>query len=191
MTESMLSREDRRTLLKIAREAIEVYAREGKVPPLPSPLPKSLQQVQGAFVTLHKKGMLRGCIGNFIGEDSLARTVQKMAVAAGWEDPRFPRLKEKELGQVDIEISALSPLREISDPGEVEPGKHGVFITRGLQRGVLLPQVCTEQGWDRDAFLSHTCLKAGLPPDAWKDGDCRIEVFSAEVFGELEEPHPQ
>ena len=186
MTEERLNREDRLLLLKIVRDAIEAYARRHRKPPLPSPLPPALEERRGAFVTLHKLGQLRGCIGSFFAEGPLAVTVQNMAVAAGWEDPRFQPLAEKELPQLEIEISVLSPLREIGDVKEIEVGKHGIFITSGYRRGVLLPQVATEQGWDRDAFLTHTCIKAGLPPDAWKRGGLKIEIFSAEVFGEKE-----
>jgi AmmeMemoRadiSam system protein A len=184
MTGTLLRDDDKKALLKIARETIESYARSGKKPPLPLPLPESLAGRQGAFVTLHKRDRLRGCIGTFLGEAELARTVQNMAHAAGWEDTRFPSLSEDELDAIDLEISVLSPLREISDVNEIEVGRHGIYITRGFYRGVLLPQVALEQGWDRDTFLSHTCIKAGLPSDAWKKGDLKIEVFTAEVFGE-------
>jgi AmmeMemoRadiSam system protein A len=181
---SELSVDDKKTLLKIARDTIESYAREQRRPDLPDPLPESLTGENGAFVTIHKRGQLRGCIGNFVGQGPLASTVQSMALAAGWEDPRFPPLQEGELKDIDVEISVLSPLREVSSVDEIEVGKHGIYITRGMHRGVLLPQVATEQGWDRDTFLSQTCMKAGLRPDAWKKEDLKIEIFSAEVFGE-------
>lgn len=190
MAETLLCDEDKRLLLQIARGTIEQYAKKRERPPLPSSLSPAVGAKRGAFVTLHKKGILRGCIGNFVGEGSLASTVQNMAVAAGWEDPRFPPLEEKELKDVDIEISALTPLREIQDPKEIEVGKHGIYVTSGWRRGVLLPQVATENRWDRDTFLSHTCLKAGLPADEWKKGKLKIEVFSAEIFGEKERGGP-
>jgi hypothetical protein len=186
MTEPNLTDNEKKVLLKIARDTIETYARTGKRPELPADLPESLTGRQGAFVTIHKRGHLRGCIGSFIGEGELAATIQNMAYAAGWEDPRFPKLSEKELHDTDLEISVLSPLREIKDVKEIEVGKHGIFITKGFYRGVLLPQVATEQGWDRDTFLSHTCLKAGLDANAWKKEKLKIEIFSAQVFGEKE-----
>lgn len=186
MADESLSREEKALLLKIARDAVEAYARNRKTPALPDHLPPGLTRSAGAFVTLHKLGQLRGCIGNFFGEGPLAATVQKMAVAAGWEDPRFSPVAEKELPHLDLEISVLSPLREIKDLGEIEVGKHGIFITKGYYRGVLLPQVATEYGWDRDTFLAHTCQKAGLPMDAWKKGGLKIEIFSAQVFSEKE-----
>ena len=184
MTENRLSTDGRKALLKIARDTIESYAQGGGKPPLPSSPSSELEARQGAFVTLHQRGRLRGCIGTFLGEGPLVQTVQNMAVAAGWEDPRFGQLSEDELSGIDIEISVLSPLREIKDISEIEVGKHGIYITKGINRGVLLPQVAVEQGWDRDTFLSHTCIKAGLPPETWKGQDLKIEVFSAEVFGE-------
>jgi len=186
MSESALNEEDKKILLEIARDAIVGKAREGRTGPLPDPLPRSLAAKQGAFVTIHKRGELRGCIGTFFGEGDLAATTQKMAVAAGWEDPRFGPLDQSELDDLEIEISVLSPLAQIDDVARIEVGKHGIYITKGNNRGLLLPQVAVEHGWDRDQFLSHTCVKAGLPADAWKKGSIKIEVFSAEVFGEIE-----
>jgi AmmeMemoRadiSam system protein A len=186
MSEELLTEAERKLLLRIARDTIEHYARQGKKPPLPAELPAGLRRGGGAFVTLHQAGQLRGCIGSFEGEGQLAQTVSRMAVAAGWEDPRFPKLKLNEVPGLDLEISVLSPLREIKDLNEIQVGKHGIYITRGFRRGVLLPQVATEQGWDRDTFLDHTCIKAGLPADAWKKGGLKIEIFSAQIFGEKE-----
>jgi len=105
-------------------------------------------------------------------------------LSASLNDPRFPPLTEEELRDIDIEISVLSPLKEIQDVSEIEVGRHGIYITRGYQSGVLLPQVATEYGWDRETFLQHTCQKAGLPPDAWKQEGTKIEIFDAQVFGE-------
>lgn len=183
MTKTLLSTDNKRILLKIVRDTIESYVRDRQKPPLPTLSPELLSR-QGAFVTLHKNGRLRGCIGTFVGEGPLAETVQNMAVAAGWEDPRFGPLKENELSGIDIEISALSELTQIKDVSEIEVGSHGIYITKGPKRGVLLPQVAIERGWDRDTFLSSTCAKAGLAADAWKKKKLKIEIFSAEVFGE-------
>lgn len=182
--DNILNENEKKTLLAIAREAIEKKALGKSLAGGPTELPEALRSRSGAFVTIHKNGMLRGCIGNFVGEGELADTVRSMAVAAGWQDPRFPSLGPGEVGEIDLEISVLSPLREISDAGEIEVGKHGIFITRGMNRGVLLPQVATEHGFGRDTFLAETCRKAGLPGDAWKDKKTVIEIFSAQVFGE-------
>jgi len=186
MTEEFqLKAEEKRLLLEIARNTLESYARTGKKPPLPKKdqLSQNLKASCGAFVTLHKDGQLRGCIGIFEGHGTLAETVSEMAICAGWKDPRFPPLEEEELKDLEIEISVLSPLQP-ARPEDIQVGKHGIYITKGFYRGVLLPQVATEYGWDRETFLEHTCLKAGLPSDAWKDPDTRIEIFSAIVFSE-------
>ena len=184
MSEATLSKEDRQALLEIARQTLQQCALQGKLKGhLGEPTREALRAPGGAFVSLHKRGELRGCIGTFQGEGLLCHTIESMAYAAGWEDPRFPHLEARELEQVDIEISVLSPLRKITEVKEIEVGKHGICISRGFRRGVLLPQVATEYGWDRETFLEHTCLKAGLPPDAWKKG-ATIEIFSAQVFGE-------
>ena len=185
--EKPLSEAEKKFLLEIARRTIETYAREGKPPELPSPdeVSENLRSRRGAFVTLHKRGMLRGCIGVFEGRAPLYQTVSNMAIASGWEDPRFPALDASELEEIEIEISVLSPLRP-ARPEEIEVGKHGIYITKGFYRGVLLPQVAVEYNWDRDTFLAQTCIKAGLNPDAWKDPDTKIEIFSAEIFSEKE-----
>ena len=184
MTEGHLTDEEKKQLLRIARDTIAAYAREGVKSDLPGNLPAGLNQSGGAFVSLHCRGELRGCIGTFTGEGPLAETVRAMALAAGWEDPRFPPLQESELQGLEIEISVLSPLHKISDLNEIKVGVHGLYVTKGGRQGVLLPQVAVEQGWDRDQFLSYTCRKAGLAPDAWTRGGLTLEVFTAEIFGE-------
>ena len=123
------------------------------------------------------------CAAGIGSTTPLFRTVSEMAVAAAVRDPRFRPLSKGELPEIEIEISALSPLRRIDDVGEVEVGRHGIYIIKGGRSGVLLPQVATENGWDRDTFLDQTCRKAGLAPGAWKEG-AAISIFSAEVFGE-------
>jgi AmmeMemoRadiSam system protein A len=138
------------------------------------------------FVTLRAGNELRGCIGILEPARPLAEAVAQCAAAAATEDPRFPPLSRDELGRVSIEISALAAPVPVSDPGQVVLGRHGLLVSRGRRRGVLLPQVPVEQGWDLATFLRETCLKAGLPPDAWRSG-ARLEAFGAEVFGE-EEP---
>jgi len=177
-----LSQQERQRLLQAARRTIQVHLERG-VKPVIDDASGTLLEPRGAFVTLHKGGRLRGCIGTFESSAPLVETVQRMAVSASTADPRFPAVIPEEVEELRLEISVLSPLQK-ADPEEVVVGRHGVCISQGYQRGVLLPQVATEQGWDRQTFLEHTCLKAGLPRSAWRDADTVVEVFSAEVFGE-------
>lgn len=174
---------DKQTLLKLARDTIKTYLKDG-TRASPPKAEGALGEICGAFVTLHKHGELRGCIGNMVGYGPLVGTVQEMAIAAATQDPRFHRVGPDELEDIDIEISVLSPMRQIKDVCEIEVGKHGILMRSGMNQGVLLPQVATEWGWDRDEFLRHTCQKAGLSTEAWKDPQTIIEIFSAEVFGE-------
>jgi len=145
-----------------------------------------LKEKRGCFVTIHRSGQLRGCIGIFESHSPLWRNVEEMAIQAAFHDPRFPPLSDGEFDKIDIEISVLSPLRKVENVNEIKVGEHGICITRSFNRGVLLPQVATEQCWDRDTFLDHTCLKAGLPPGQWRKPGTIIEAFTAEVFGEKE-----
>ncbi|MDC7227393.1 MAG: AmmeMemoRadiSam system protein A [Spirochaetales bacterium] len=177
-----LSAEEKDILLKTARERIrEKLGLDGVAYPAST---DKLNEICGAFVTIHNSGMLRGCIGNIIGRRPLIETIKNMAHAAAFEDPRFPPLSPDEFGDIDIEISVLSPLRKISSISEIEIGKHGIYMSRGYKSGVLLPQVATEQGWDLQSFVEHTCMKSGLPTDAWKDPNTMIEIFSAVIFAE-------
>ena len=141
---------------------------------------------RGAFVTLHIKGNLRGCIGYIEGVRNIPDTIREMALSSAFKDPRFSPLSKKEYGHIDIEISVLSPIEKVSDVNEIKVGRDGLIMTRGYNRGLLLPQVPVEQGWDRDTFLTHTCYKAGLPGDAWRKGGVTMEKFSAQVFCEKE-----
>ncbi len=179
----LLTQQQKQTLLLLARETIAAHLAGRQLPPLPKAEGVFVEEA-GAFVTLHKRGMLRGCIGNMVGRGPLVRTIQEMAIAAATEDSRFPSVTPNEVEEIDIEISVLSPMKKITDIGEIEVGKHGIMMSQGYRRGVLLPQVVTEQGWEREEFLVNTCYKAGLPPTAWKDPKTTIEIFSAEVFGE-------
>jgi AmmeMemoRadiSam system protein A len=147
---------------------------------------RALDTECGAFVTLHKDGRLRGCIGYVRALKPLRRTVAEMAIQAALHDPRFPAVTASEVPSLDIEISVLSPLEEVDDVSSIEVGKHGLIVQDGARSGLLLPQVATEQGWDRDTFLDHTCLKAGLPAGSWKREGVTILRFTAEVFGESE-----
>ncbi len=181
----MLNPSQQKELLKLARESIKQHLAEQNLP-THLQTDQALQAPAGAFVSLHQDGELRGCIGTFNADRPLAEVVQEMALAAATGDPRFPSMEAGSLDAVDIEISVLSPRRRIEDPKQVVVGTHGIFITRDFYSGVLLPQVATEYGWGREEFLAQTCLKAGLPPEAWKDPKTGIEVFSAQVFGEKE-----
>ena len=179
-----LSLKEKAYLLRLARQRLEKAFGIRKDYSLPYPPPfKALHRSQGAFVTLKKEGHLRGCIGIFEAASPLYQVVEEMALSAAFNDPRFPPLVPEELPVIEIEISVLSPLRP-GRPEEVEVGRHGVYIVRGNFRGVLLPQVPLEYGWDRETFLDHVCLKAGLPPRCWEDPESKIYLFTAEVFEE-------
>ncbi|UCG15047.1 MAG: AmmeMemoRadiSam system protein A [Deltaproteobacteria bacterium] len=180
-TDLKLTTEEKGILLNLAREVIKAKS-HGEELPKPELSSPALNEPRGAFVTLHKQGKLRGCIGHIRAKQPLAKTVVDMAVAAAFEDPRFPPVDEKELKSLDLEISVLTPLRRISNVKEIEVGVHGIYMIQGSCSGLLLPQVATEWGWDRTAFLEHTCIKAGLPENAWKEKDTEIYVFSADVF---------
>jgi AmmeMemoRadiSam system protein A len=179
----MLTKEERSVLLKLARDTIHAKLYGENLPSI-DPSSPVLSEPRGAFVTLHQYGRLRGCIGYVEAIKPLYKTVQEMAIAAAFQDPRFPGLTESEFNDIDIEISVMSPLERIADLKKIEVGKHGIIIKRGFNSGLLLPQVATEQGWERDTFLEHTCYKAGLPGDCWKKPDTEITVFTAEVFSE-------
>lgn len=189
MAGDQLSRVERRRLLAIARDALRARASGlGAFDPDADVAPEGVLASEcGAFVSLHSRaGRLRGCIGCFTASGPLTQTVADMAVSAGFHDPRFPPVEAAELRDLEIEISVLSPLRPVADVAEIEVGRHGVQVSRGHRRGVLLPQVATKYGWDRVRFLEETCNKAGLPRDAWRDPETRIQVFTADVFSEEE-----
>jgi AmmeMemoRadiSam system protein B/AmmeMemoRadiSam system protein A len=177
-----LGEDERKALLEHARRTIECRL-QGKPLPDLSPASAAMQEKRGAFVSLKKQGRLRGCIGYIEARKPLAQTVGDMAVAAAFNDPRFPPLKREELADLDIEISVLTPLKKIDDINDIKVGKHGLYVVRGFYSGLLLPQVATEYRWDRLTFLQETCYKAGLPADAWRDEKTEIYTFSAEVFG--------
>lgn len=178
----MLSEEQKQRLLRVARQSLEESVGGRPLPRFEIRDPV-LVAPGAAFVTLKKAGQLRGCIGLMEAIEPLYLTVAKMARAAALEDPRFPPVGERELAEIRIEISVLTPLEPVRDIEEIEVGKHGLKVQEGFYSGVLLPQVATEYGWDRIQFLRQTCRKAGLPPDAWEKG-AEIFKFSAEVFGE-------
>jgi len=181
----MLNPDQRTQLLRIARSSIEAVL-DGRRPELDlASLDDDLRRPSGAFVTLNERtGDLRGCIGSIEAVAPLAQAVSSSAVNAAVRDPRFYPVRKEELPNLHLEISVMSPIVEVRDLEEIEVGRDGLIISRGGRAGLLLPQVATEYGWDRDTFLSQTCVKAGLPPDCWRTPGCRIEKFSAEVFGE-------
>jgi len=178
-----LSEGQKQVLLQLARSALEAHYR-GEEPPSYAGDEPIMSEVRGVFATLHEAGQLRGCIGQVEPEETLADLVPAMAVAAATRDPRFHPVKAEELSALHLELSILTPARGISDLNEIEVGTHGLVISRGERRGLLLPQVPAQWNWSREDFLQNACLKAGLPAEAYKDPETLIEVFAAEVFGE-------
>jgi AmmeMemoRadiSam system protein A len=177
-----LDESDKKELLRIARATLREYLTTGFLPP-GAPHRAALLQPRGAFVTLHAQGQLRGCIGRVDVDTPLYLAVEQLAIAAAMRDPRFEPLRLEELPQIKIEISLLSELHA-AKPDDIQIGRHGLVVTRGARRGLLLPQVATEHSLTRDQFLAETCGKAGLPADAWQSADVKLETFTAEVFAE-------
>ncbi len=181
-----LTREQQEKVLRLARKTIadQLGIDSGITEPLMDD--GIFQEKCGAFVTLHARGNLRGCIGYIVGVKPIPETITDMATSAAFRDPRFNPLRKDEYDAIDLEVSILSPIEEVHDVAEIVVGRDGIIISRGYNQGLLLPQVATEQGWDKETFLQHTCYKAGLPGHAWKDSATKIEKFSAQVFGEKE-----
>ncbi|MGA8367161.1 MAG: AmmeMemoRadiSam system protein A [Candidatus Acidiferrales bacterium] len=173
---------DKRMLLEVARRALWLAAeRRETLEDLPEG--ERLREPAGAFVTLRRRGRLRGCIGQLPSGEALVRVVAYCAKGAALEDPRFEPVSADEVPGLEVEVSVISPLEEIA-PERIEAGKHGLVISSGWLRGVLLPQVAAEHGWTAERFLEETCAKAGLERNAWKDPATRIQAFTAEVFSE-------
>ncbi len=170
-------------LLTLARFTLETYLSTRQTPEYATRRPE-LQSRAGAFVTLRRGEELRGCIGHVAAETPLYQTIQTCAISAAVEDTRFAPVTYPELPQLRIEISVLSRLERVHDLSGITVGEHGLVVSRGYGRGLLLPQVAAENGWNRDTFLANTCRKAGLLPDAWRDPQTVIEAFRAEVFSE-------
>jgi len=171
----------RRLLLQVAREAITAHVTQTKAPAV-GDHPLSSRR-GGAFVSIHKAGELRGCIGHIEADEGLVSVVARCAVAAGSTDPRFPAVVRDELPHLAIELSLLGAFEPIDGPADIEVGRHGLFVEFGRRRGLLLPQVAVEWQWDAVTFLTHTCRKAGLSADEWQNG-ASIWRFEAEVFSE-------
>jgi len=176
---NVIEPENQRRLLSLARRALEARVRRGD----PPAIDVTSDRASGAFVTILHAGELRGCLGRLNVHLPLAQLVVDLAQSVADSDPRFDRVRPDELPDITFEISVLTPEREVESVDAIEVGRHGLIVEQGRNRGLLLPQVATEHGWDRDTFLDHTCLKAGLLPGAWRRG-ARLFVFEAEVFGE-------
>lgn len=176
-----LTEEEKKTLRQIAQSAIERRLKGEK----PSKIDiggEQLKANRGAFVSLHKHGQLRGCVGTIQPNRPLYQVVEDMAMAAAFEDSRFSPLSTAELKDLDLEISVLTPLQRVQDVDEIQVGTHGLYIKKGFYAGLLLPQVATEYKWDRVKFLEETCRKAGLPKSAWTEKGTEIYLFSADIF---------
>ncbi len=180
-----LTKKEKATLLDIVKKIIAAKVNNKDLPKFTIDS-ATLKEKRGAFVTLKKRGQLRGCIGYIKAIEPLWKSVQEMALAAAFHDPRFPLLKPEELDGLTYEISVLSPLQRVQDIHEIQVGNHGLYIIRGYNSGLLLPQVAIEYGWDREVFLKETCCKAGLPSQAWLDEETEIYIFSADYFGDAD-----
>ena len=180
---SRLSSDDCRVLLDLARRAISTAVIEKRILDF-SPYPTALAQPAGAFVTLHRDGQLRGCVGQVEASDPLGDAVARAAINAALHDSRFPAVEADEVRRLEIEISVLSPPEPIA-PETILPGHHGLLIVKGEHRGLLLPQVAAGRRWSSQRFLEETCAKAGLPRDAWRDPATRVFAFTAEVFSDI------
>jgi hypothetical protein len=179
-----LSSQEKKILLTAARESIRSIFSEANIPAIDYKRYPNLKLKAGAFVTLKIKHELRGCIGYITSDQPLFDTVCEVARHAAVQDPRFPPLTAKEFISVDLEISVLSPMKKISDYSEIKIGEHGLLVEEGYNRGLLLPQVATENNFTVEQFLKSICLKAGLPSDLWQKKTLNLKVFTALVFHE-------
>ncbi len=179
---------ERRELLRLARAAIGAALNAVAPPALELSTP-ALHSLSGVFVSLHLEADLRGCVGTVTPTGPLHAEVMRMACAAAFEDPRFPPLTVEEWHRVAIEISRLTPPQP-ADPEDLQPGVHGVYISRGTARGLLLPQVAAQLDWNRERLLAAACVKAGLDPDAWRDAGTGLSIFAADIIREPEHPEP-
>ena len=185
-----ISKENRELLLKLARQAVKAQV-TGSAPPTPPEPTGELAKKRGCFVTLTNRGQLRGCIGTFQANKPIVEQVIEMAGAAA-RDPRFvyDPITPEEVDNLTIQISVLSELQPIENPLDFELGVHGIYIVRGAASGCFLPEVATETGWSKEEFLSQCCAgKAGLSPDAWRDGQTKVYIFTTEKFSDKPEEH--
>lgn len=189
----MLSLDEGKKIVKLARQVIESHLKEEELPQIPEGISDTMQEKRGVFVTLNKGDRLRGCIGRPMPNQSLGEGLKDSAIDAAISDPRFMPLDLGELDEVTVEVSILTnPEKiEVEDPKEypkkVEIGKDGLIVSYRGRNGLLLPQVPADRGWDAEEFLSQTCTKAGNTPDCWLNEDVEIKKFSAQIFKE-EEP---
>jgi uncharacterized protein len=184
MKDVYLPSESQRALMRMSRQALEnfVRRRQRQVPETADPY--LLSADYGAFVSLHKEEELRGCMGNCVPQAALVEIVTEMTEAAASRDGRVEPIVEQELAEIRIGISVLSPLACARDPLALKVGRHGLHVACGAKRGVLLPQVATQYGWDMEVFLEQTCLKADLPKNAWKERHMQVSTFTALVIEE-------
>lgn len=187
----MLTLEEGKCAVKLARSAIENYLKEGKIIEPRADLPRVFSEKRGVFVTLNKNKELRGCIGYPYPSIPLKNAIIDSAISAATRDPRFPSVTKSELKNISLEVTVLTPPELIKCkpkeiPNNIKIGKHGLIVKKGLYQGLLLPQVAVEHGFDEMDFLSHTCMKAGLLPDAWLEG-VEVYCFEGQIFEETEE----
>lgn len=184
----MISEENGQYLVEVAKNAIATYLETGRRPFIPKDCPEELKQELGVFVTLNKKHRLRGCIGYPEPVKSLIESTIDVAIAAAFDDPRFPELKKEEYDDLEFEVTVLTQpeLIEIAHPDqylkEIEIGRDGLIIQKGYARGLLLPQVAPENGFNVEEFLDHTCMKAGISADSWMDESCDVYRFQGQIF---------
>ena len=184
----MISEENGQYLVEVAKNAIATYLETGRRPFIPEDCPEELKEELGVFVTLNKKHRLRGCIGYPEPVKSLIESTIDVAIAAAFDDPRFPELKKEEYGDLEFEVTVLTQpeLIEIAHPNqylnEIEIGRDGLIIQKGYARGLLLPQVAPENGFSVEEFLDHTCMKAGISADSWMDESCDVFKFQGQIF---------
>jgi AmmeMemoRadiSam system protein A len=180
----VVSEKDQELLLQLARNAIKTTVLKGRQLPIVHSLSRLLREKRGVFVTLWLEGELRGCIGFPYPTKPLVEAVQEASVCAALQDFRFPPVREDEVSRIEIEISVLTQPKEVK-PEQVKVGIHGLIISKGSRSGLLLPQVAMDYHWDSKTFLEQTCVKAGLPKNAWKE-DAKIYGFEAQVFAEVD-----
>lgn len=186
----MLSDDEGKFLVKLARSAIETYLTDGKIINVSEDVKPTLKEEMGAFVTLNRDGNLRGCIGYPEPVKPLAQAVIEVAIAAATEDPRFPQITPSEMNQIQVEVSVLTKpvLIQVQKPSEylekIEVGRDGLIVEMGIYRGLLLPQVPVEWKWDIEEFLANTCMKAGLSPDCWLQKGLKLYSFQSQIFEE-------
>ncbi len=170
----MISEDNGQYLVEMAKEAISTYLETNMRIPVPEDCPDELKEELGVFVTLNKKRRLRGCIGYPEPVKSLIESTIDVAISAAFEDPRFPALKTEEYGDLEFEVTVYFD--------EIEIGRDGLIIQKGYARGLLLPQVAPENGFDVETFLEHTCMKAGISADSWMDESCDVYKFQGQIF---------